>query len=237
MTDDRMERALGRLRASYRPPPPTPREEMWEVIRAALEDSSPSVRSLHEQPRRGGPRRRPRLRWGGGLAAAAVLVVIGVGIGRMSMPEPAGVGDDVSAGASAAVGAESDPRNPDRPRSREAFRYAAVSHLLRSESLLTMVKNDAGADRFDANLGRWAGALLTDTRLLLDSPAADDPGIGALLEDLELILVQLARLSAGEGEIERNRREMELIAKGMEGRDMLLRIQAVTPAGAARAGA
>jgi hypothetical protein len=40
----------------------------------------------------------------------------------------------------------------------------------------------------------WARDLLTTTRLLLDSPAGADPARRELLETLELVLVQIARL-------------------------------------------
>ena len=41
----------------------------------------------------------------------------------------------------------------------------------------------------------WAGGLLLQTRLLLDSPVADDPEMQELLEELELVLAQIVSLS------------------------------------------
>jgi len=49
----------------------------------------------------------------------------------------------------------------------------------------------------DAQLGAWARQLLSNTRLLLDSPVANDPQRRPLLEDLELVLVQIVQLSPG----------------------------------------
>jgi len=172
----------------------------------------------------------------GWSVAAAALLVMGVGIGRVSspgvVPEVAVVAPDGAEASSPAPGGETR----DLARSQAAFRFAAVSHLLNSESLLTMVRNDAEAGRYDAAVGGWAGELLTETRLLMDSPAGADPAIGDLLEDLELILVQLARMST-DGTADRSKDEMDLIARGMDQQEMLLRIQAVVPAGSALVGA
>ena len=41
----------------------------------------------------------------------------------------------------------------------------------------------------------WAKGLLSNTRLLLDSPAGDDPRRAKLLQDLELVLAQIVQLA------------------------------------------
>lgn len=232
MSEERFEDVLKRLRDSYNPPPPTPREEMWEAIRADLNEGRDGpVISIESGRGRWGRGRGAVARWVSWSVAAAALLVLGIGIGRWSGPESTAVADGGGVGT---TNAPSAPRSG--ARNEAAFRYAAVEHLLKSEPLLTMVRHDAGADRYDANLSSWAGELLTETRLLLDSPAADDPAIGGLLEDLELILVQLSNLSDGETQ-GRSREELDLIARGMDQQEMLLRIQAVVPGGATRVGA
>ena len=61
--------------------------------------------------------------------------------------------------------------------------------------------------------------MLTRTRLLMDSPAADDPAMHDLLEDLELVLMQVVRLQHG------SRTELELINRALEQRDVIPRLR------------
>jgi hypothetical protein len=53
----------------------------------------------------------------------------------------------------------------------------------------------------------------------MDSPAAQDPRLRSLLEDLELLLVQVARLR-GEG----NKGDLDLIHQAVEQGDVLSRL-------------
>jgi hypothetical protein len=108
---------------------------------------------------------------------------------------------------------------------------AAFQHLSRSESLLSLVSADAKQGRVDRDVGNWGRDLLLETRLLLDSRSVTDPAVRELLEDLELILAQVAVLSGGGvGGEARAREELHLVAEGLEDRDVLSRIQAVIPA-------
>lgn len=238
MTDERLDDALEELRGTYNRPPETPRDEMWAEIQKALptqeRDAVTSITEARSRRRRWWAR-VPGAQWGGLAVAAAALLVLGIGIGRVSVDRgfaPQTATSDVDP---AEDGAPSEPL-PGAGRD-SAFRYAAVEHLLRSESLLTMVRTDARAGRYDAAVGEWARDLLIRTRLLLDSPAAQDPAMGELLEDLELILVQLARLGEEPSNARRGQEELDLITRGMEEQEMLLRIQAVVPAGAGLVGA
>jgi hypothetical protein len=61
--------------------------------------------------------------------------------------------------------------------------------------------------------------------MLLDSPAADDPEVAALLEDLELVIAQIARMSAPSSV------ERELIREGIQKTDVLPRLRASQSAG------
>ncbi len=69
--------------------------------------------------------------------------------------------------------------------------------------------------------------MLTETRLLLDSPAGADPAIRALLEDLELVLAQLVRI--GEGSTPQG--DLALIEGAVRERQLLHRIRAILPPG------
>lgn len=154
-------------------------------------------------------RARPWLRWG--LAAAAVLLV-GIGIGRWTMHPQ--IPPDV-------LGNRGTPDTT----SRVVYQVAATQYLSRTETFLTGFRADLRAGRVDAFPGQ-ARELLATTRLLLDSPAADDPRMKALLEDLELVLVQISTLEAG-----RDRRNADLITQDMDQRNVLPKLRSAIPAG------
>lgn len=246
MTDDRLEEALKELRGTYNRPPETPREEMWARIRGVLPgETDGSVTSIDAARTGRGRwwRRAMGAQWVGLAVAAAALLVLGIGIGRITVDPLGGPVTGPFDGPATADGGgtAAAPVAPGLPTPKtgrnNAFRYAAVEHLLRTESLLTMVRTDARAGRYDAAVGGWARDLLVRTRLLLDSPAAEDPALGELLEDLELILVQLARFGDDPGQASRGQEELDLITRGMDEQEMLLRLQAVVPAGAGLVGA
>ena len=156
---------------------------------------------------------RPWLRWGLGIAA---VLALGIGIGRWSMPET-GTGPSVAA------------RGDTAPHSVLAYRVAATQYLSRTEALLTGFR----ADGMDPQIVTSARELLETTRLMLDSPAAQDPRLRALLEDLELVLAQIgetALLPGGRGVEER-----KLITQGLEQRGVMPRLRTAIPAGQAAA--
>jgi hypothetical protein len=140
-----------------------------------------------------------------GLAAAAVLA-IGVGLGRLSV---------LRWRPTAAAGAPSDL----------AYRVAAAQYLSRTEALLTGFRT-GGRAAAEVQFTAQARDLLTTTRLMLDSPAAQDPQLKILLEDLELVLAQIAQLPSG-GDSE----GVQLINQGLEQRSVLLRLRTAIPAG------
>jgi len=61
---------------------------------------------------------------------------------------------------------------------------------------------------------------------MMDSPAARDPRLKSLLEDLEVVLAQIAQVPAG-----RAGEDVDLITQGIEQRSVLLRLQTAVPAG------
>ena len=107
-----------------------------------------------------------------------------------------------------------------------AYRVAAMRHLGQAEALLTSFRTESRAGRLDVQVSAWADDLLSTTRLLLDSPAAADPRMRRLLDDLELVLAQIAQLP-----VQREERELELIDRSVEQRNMLTRLRTVVPAG------
>jgi hypothetical protein len=80
--------------------------------------------------------------------------------------------------------------------------------------------------RLDPQFVAAARDLLTTTRLMLDSPAANDPRLQPLLEDLELVLAQITQLPAERG----RKNEMDLINQGLNQRSVLTRLRTASPA-------
>jgi hypothetical protein len=98
--------------------------------------------------------------------------------------------------------------------------------LGQAEALLSQYRADRAADRMDPAVGRWARDVLTSTRLLLDSPAADDPGMRGLLEDLELVLAQIVQRTGQTDPL-----DDEMIDRTIEDRDLMPRLRGAIPTG------
>lgn len=201
MNDDRFEELLREAGRDYHRPPETPREEMWAAIEA------------ERRRRRVAPRvvtLRPIWRWGIGMAA---VLLVGIAIGRGIRPK---------------VG--STPATPidvtTKPGGDIAYQVAAQQYLGRTETLLAGFRADASKGRVDQLFISQASELLTSTRLLLDSPAGRDPQLRPLLEDLELVLAQIALLhSSGD------KRDIEFITQGIDQRSVLTRLRSAIPSG------
>ena len=119
---------------------------------------------------------------------------------------------------------------PNANGSASAYQLTAVRHLSEAEALLTSFRARTTADQqMDAQLGVWARQLLSNTRLLLDSPVANDPQRRPLLQDLELILVQIVQLSPGAAPQDR-----DLIEKTLQQEHVLTRLRTAIPAGPQR---
>jgi hypothetical protein len=126
-------------------------------------------------------------------------------------------------------GAESDVAigTSAPPSTSSAYQLTTVRHLSEAEALLTSFRARTTADQqMDAQLGAWARQLLSNTRLLLDSPIANDPQRRPLLQDLELVLVQIVQLSPGTAPQDR-----ELIEKTLQQEHVLTRLRTAIPAG------
>jgi hypothetical protein len=220
MTDDeRMNELMGRALREIDPVPEPPREAMWARIQALRAEDAPA----HDALGADGTQRdadgtgdvielRPRVRrtWIPWSAAVAATLVLGIGLGRISMQ-----GDAGSSAQPVAVDESADVVPP-------AYRLAATNHLQRTETLLASLAVDdrPGGAR---EMSSWARELLTDTRLLLSSPAAEDVATRRLLEDLELVLAQIAGIPEARAE-----EEVELIHDGINQSDVLLRLRAAT---------
>jgi hypothetical protein len=71
-----------------------------------------------------------------------------------------------------------------------------------------------------------ARELLVSNRLLMDSPAADDPKVSRLLDDIELVLAQIAQLPA-----EGKQADAQIITDGLEAGGVLTRIRTEVTSG------
>ena len=107
-----------------------------------------------------------------------------------------------------------------------AYHVATLQYLTQAEALLTSFRGDARSVEMDAQMAKWSKDLLSSTRLLLDSPAASDPTRRRLLEDLEMVLVQIVRLSPRASTEER-----DLIDENLKDADVLGRLRTAIPAG------
>lgn len=108
-----------------------------------------------------------------------------------------------------------------------AYQLAEVNHLSQAEALLTSMRTHSPSDQQqDARLASWARELLSNTRLLLDSPVAADPERRPLLQDLELLLVQIVQLSPASTPQDR-----EIVEKSLQQDNLITKLRTAIPAG------
>jgi len=202
-------------------PVEVPRDEMWAAIQASRRAAPAPITVA-----RSATRVRRQLGWWMGLAATLLL---GVAIGRFALGTPAASNDGttVAKGATSATPADSAAHGV-------GFDIVADQHMARAEALLTTYRAADGAKAdpaADERTTLWARNMLSNTRLLLDSPAAADPARKQLLEDLELVLVQLVQRSPQPGAKADDRQHIE---RSMERTHMIPRLRSAQQAGMTR---
>jgi hypothetical protein len=202
MDEKRFDEVLHDLPRSFHPPVQPPLDDMWAVIEDAHFNAPASTSSLQ-----GAMWRAP---W---LAAAAALV-IGIGIGRY-IPSSAKTANNPPPPMTAS-------RNQpaiDTSAVVDAYRDQTSHYLGQAAALLISLPAKDASGKTDASFAGKAAELLVTTRLLMDSPAAQDPKLRSLLEDLELVLVQIARLGG-----ERSKGDLDLIHQAVDQGDVLSRL-------------
>jgi hypothetical protein len=237
----------------YHDPPPTPREEIWARIEAEREKSGviplfPRARwwlgalamaavlalgialgrvSMLEEAERQGPSGRPvatreipaarEPQTGARLEPGAEPTAEDAPAEQLAVADPAPEGAPEAAAGPVA-------RRPAEPR--DLYRLASQQMMGQAEALLAQYRADRAAERIDPAVGRWARDVLTSTRLLLDSPASDDPEMRRLLQDLELVLAQIVQRTGQADPL-----EDEMIEQTIEDRDLMPRLRGAVPAG------
>lgn len=198
MNDENLDHLLERAGPSYRPPPDVDLEALWRGI-----DS-------RRRPMRTRAARTPAW-WTTRIMGVAAALAISFTLGRVSARDQAP--ESVVADAPAAATRVEQPVT------------AVTTELLGQTVVLLMALPEERSDTVpDRGFTQQAGALLTTTRVLLDSPAAtNDPKLHNLLEDLELILAQISRLQKGG----QSKIELELITEALQQQDLVPRIRSI----------
>lgn len=233
--DERFERYLREAAADYEAPRgDVPRDDMWAAIQSQRGASATTPRRALASAR--------RWTW---IGMAATLLV-GVGIGRFAMRDratpitnsPVVANATVTPPSTAPVTTETPRvvsptyiapsaamRQSSRAVGNSSYTVASDRHLQAVQLLLASYTADASTVRSDSLLGRWARDLLSNTRLLLDSPAARDSQRARLLEDLEVILVQLVQQTPGD-----NTEERSAIERTLQKTQIIPRLRSALPA-------
>lgn len=193
MTEERLNELLDDARRTWPVPPEPDYQAMWGRIER---EAFAGVRNNARTPS-----------WRVFSIGLAAALMMGIGLGRFS-------GKDAPAPTVAAVA--TDTATP----ASNAYDKAASELLGRTVVLLTSLPAEARSVGAGERFAHSATELLTNTRLLLDSPAASDARFKDLLEDLELVLAQIAMLQTG-----RTRQEIDLITDALEERDVVPRIR------------
>jgi hypothetical protein len=206
MTDDRFDELMRDAAQTYHRPPEAPLDEMWDAVERTTWGAAPTA-----------PAPRHWLR-APGWAIAATLIV-GIGLGRASLTFNRNTQTSPAIQAPVAVNTVASTRADTSVA--EPYEAETSKYLGQTAALLIALPSEVRAGRADDHFVARAGELLTRTRLLLDSPAANDPSMRSLLDDLELVLAQVVRLQNNQT----SRSELDLINRALEQRDVLPRLR------------
>ena len=199
MSEDRLDKIIDTAADHYNVPPVNPPfEQMWTAIEA--EAFAPKVQSIAPAP-------RSSLVNNPWLRMAAVLV-LGVAIGRFTtMQQPAETTDLTVASTQPAIDVEA------------SYQLSAERYLGQAVTLVAGLPKQLQSGRIDSAYVARASESLTQLRMLMDSPAASNPRLRALFEDLELVLVQVVQMPATDNAI-----DTKLIRQAMREKDVMPRL-------------
>jgi len=202
MKDEQFEALMRDAAHTFRTPSEPDLDEMWQGIEREMSDT----RQRDNETTRRLVSRVSLSR----VSVIAATLIIGISLGRLSMrtvavPTPTTKVAAIPSDSSLAA-----------PYDVETSRY-----LGQTAALLIALPSEVRAGRADDQFVSRASELLTRTRLLLDSPAANDNQMRNLLEDLELVLTQIVRLENNPS----SRTELDLINRALEQRDVIPRLR------------
>jgi hypothetical protein len=197
MDDNRLDELLNDAVRSYRPPPDAPLDAIWSRVEAEAFTERPSTRA-------------PGWRTFAGAIAATLL--FGVLIGRVTASR------DLS--TPLATTANRTPAQLASTPAGDPYQRSTQEFLGRTAVLLAALPSPGRPGINDERLTEQARQLLGTTRLLLDSPVGHEQRMKDLLEDLELVLAQVARLQS-----QRPGEALTLINEALEERDVVPRIR------------
>ncbi len=197
MDDKRLDELLTDAAHTYRPPPDAPLDAIWARVEA--EAFAPQA-----------VKRAPG--WRVFAGAIAATLVFGVLIGRATASN--GIAPPLAASTGTA------PARLASSVSNDPYQRTAQEFLGRTAVLLAALPTRERPGVNDAKLAEQAQQLLGTTRLLLDSPVGHEQRMKDLLEDLELVLAQVARLQS-----QRPGESLTMINEALEERDVVPRIR------------
>jgi hypothetical protein len=199
--EERFEELMRDAERTYRNPPSPDFDAMWQNI---------------EREHFGATARPARFRFvANRWVGIAATLMLGIGIGRASISMGKSTAPETPAVMSSSVATQNVAEDPmARPYELETSKY-----LGQTAALLVALSSEVKPGSTNAQFTSRAAELLSRTRLLMDSPAANDPAMRNLLEDLELVLVQVVRLQGG------SRTDLDLINRALEQREVIPRLR------------
>ena len=219
MPDDRLDELMASAKHTYRVPADPPLDAMWARIEREHFDAAAPLDSVElSQAGRFPMRTRGPRRWMAPAIGIAATLLLGVGIGRFTAPATPGPTEV------AELPVATDARLQLASHVAEPLQRATSDYIDETVALLASLRRDVRTSGSPSNARFVAQAtlLLGTTRLLLDSPAASDPQLRDLLDDLELVLAQVAKLRA-----EPRAEELTFITEAMEERAVVPRLRTV----------
>lgn len=176
--DPTLRRELERLKDHWRVAPEPPLDAMWQQVEAG---------AFPGGPRRSSTAPGPIRRW----FPLAAMLALGVAIGQLA---PRGLGTVAARPLDPTTSPDTTNRLGTLAGAPQPFVGIASGYLEQVSALLvTLARETEDGRSLDYSRIR-ARDLLATTRLMLGSPGEIDPTVAGLLDDLELVLVQIARL-------------------------------------------
>jgi hypothetical protein len=246
MNDDQMDELLIQGARDYNEPNAVPRDEMWSRIAEARRAAAPKAAPSKTW-------RWVSIAAAAGIVLA-VGITIGRRLERESpiavpvIAKAPATRDSQIAAVAAKNGAvipllRDETRDTDK-RVRElttnerapldrgntqadlAYRLVMLRHVAGSEAMITAFRASARRGEVDKQIADWARELLGTTRMLEASPVTDDPTMKRLLDDLDLILMQIAQYTT-RGTA--NSEELELIEESINKRGVIAKLRSTLP--------